>query len=162
MNSRSKVVSLSLSLAAFSVLGLSVGALSAAPPVVPVPPPAPQAAGSLSCAGERMLRVEVERVKDLSVSMSKPVGAPSWLTELNLTGKIMITNGRKPCGTTSMRIVAEDPDAREALQTCAKIGSSIGTGQRLYVNLASAEGARSAAGNALVYGKPTEITCGIE
>lgn len=147
--------------AVFAAVALSVGVLAAAPTVVPVTPP-PQAATSLSCAGEKMLRVEVERSKDLNVSMYKPAGGASWLTELNLNGKIMLTNGRKPCGPTSMRIVADDADARAALQTCASIGSSIAVGQHLFVNLASSESAKAAAGNGLIYNKPIEITCGIE
>jgi hypothetical protein len=135
------------------------------PPIAPTPPPTPvtpPAGNDATCGGEKMLRIEVDRAKDVTISTYRPAGATAWLSDLTLTGKVMLSSGRKPCNASGVRISAEESEMRSALQTCAIIGASVGPGQRLFVNVTVPEGARAQPAARLLVTKPSEIICGID
>jgi len=121
------------------------------------------AAQGMNCGGESALRIEVDRPHDLQVSMSRPAGASGWNTMIMATARVATLDRSRPCGgPIRVQVTAEEPDARSALQTCAIMGASVGSGQKLVLSMRTTEAARSGAGGALLVSKPVQIECGVE
>src|SRR5262245_634434 len=104
---------------AFSTMGAAtalVAALRSAPAQAQVVAPKPVATASqqLNCGGESAFRIEVDRPRDLQVSMSRPAGAAGWNTSLTATGRVATLDHARSCGSPPMRvsITVEESDAR--------------------------------------------------
>jgi hypothetical protein len=148
-------------------VGASWSALETAPAqaqVIAPKPPVATASQQLSCAGETSFRIEVERPRDVQVSMSRPAGAAGWNTILMATGRVATLDHARSCGSspTRVQITVEEADARAALQTCAIMGASLSAGQKLVLSSRSTEGARAGAGGSLLVAKAVQIDCGVE
>jgi len=79
------------------------------------------------------------------------------------TARVATLDRSRPCGgPIRVQVTAEEADARSALQTCAIMGASVGSGQKLVLSMRTTEAARSGAGGALLVSKPVQIDCGVE
>ena len=163
LNSSSKLLCAALVASLAVATSGRLGTAHAQSTLVPQKAPVGMAAAQLNCAGESAFRIEVERPRDLQVSMSRPAGASSWNTLLMVTGKVATLDRGRSCGTsTHVQVTADEADARTALQTCAVMGAGVGAGQHLVINMRLLDRARAGAGSGLMLTKPAQIDCGVE
>jgi len=133
---------------------------------------ATRAAQPRSCVGERAFRIEVDHPRDVQLSMSRGASSSGWNAQLTAIGKVTTLGDARPCTDTQVQIFVEERDARAALQTCATIGATVASGQKLVVgvrvtdaaqemNNAITERLRTTAGP-LRLNRPVQIDCGVE
>jgi hypothetical protein len=117
-------------LGALAIVGLCLvgGSSLAQKGVVVAPGTLPTAAtvAQISCARGNELRVSMDKPK-VTFYSEKPVGATAWTTHLSLKANL------SGCPETTLELFSDEPEAREAIQTCAAIAAAVPPGHRLTV-----------------------------